>query len=82
VTALWAEMYGTGHLGAIRSLAVSLSVFASALGPVIMGVLMDAGISVEVICGLLALYGIAATVLLLFGLNATKQPRAAPVSRG
>ena len=82
VTALWAEMYGTGHLGAIRSLAVSLSVFASALGPVIMGVLMDADISVETICGLLALYGIAATGLLLAGLNRTKQPRAAPVTRG
>ncbi len=82
VTALWAEMYGTGHLGAIRSLAVSLSVFASALGPVIMGVLMDAAFTVEIICGLLALYGIAATGLLLVGLNRTKQPRAAPVTRG
>ena len=81
VTALWAEMYGTGHLGAIRSLAVSLSVFASALGPVIMGVLMDAAFSVETICGLLALYGLAATGLLIVGLNATKQPRAAPAAR-
>jgi len=44
-TALWAELYGTRHLGAIRALAAALSVFASALGPVLMGLPLDAGIS-------------------------------------
>ena len=31
---LWPELYGTKHLGAIRSLSVSLMVFATALAPV------------------------------------------------
>ena len=69
VTALWAEIYGVRHLGAIRSLVVSLSVLSSALGPLAMGALMDAGFSVEVICGLFALYCVAATGLLMLGLR-------------
>ena len=69
LTALWAEIYGVGHLGAIRSLVVSLSVFASALGPLAMGAMMDAGLSVEDICGLFALYALFATGLMRLGLH-------------
>ena len=69
VTALWAEIYGVRHLGAIRSLVVSLSVLSSALGPLVMGVLMDAGVSVETICGLFALYCVGATGLQMLGLR-------------
>ncbi len=77
LTALWAEMYGVRHLGAIRSLVVSLSVFSSALGPLVMGAMMDAGFSVETICGLFALYSLLATGLMRFGLMG--QPRPSPV---
>jgi MFS family permease len=59
VAALWPELYGTGHLGAIKSLVASLSVFASALGPVTMGGLMDFGLSIDAICYMFA----AATLL-------------------
>ncbi|MEE9210542.1 MAG: MFS transporter, partial [Kiloniellales bacterium] len=69
VTALWAEIYGVRHLGAIRSLVVSLSVLSSALGPLVMGALMDAGVSVETICGLFALYCVGATGLQMLGLR-------------
>jgi MFS family permease len=69
VTALWAEVYGLRHLGAIRSLAVALSVFASALGPAVMGALMDGGVSVETICLFFALYCLMASLLLLVGLK-------------
>ena len=41
--AFWAEVYGTGHLGAIRALAVAIMV-CSAL-PVVFGSAFDAGIS-------------------------------------
>jgi MFS family permease len=69
VTAFWAEVYGLDHLGAIRSMVISLSVFASALGPVIMGAMMDAGMAIEAICGGFALYGLGASALLLLGLR-------------
>lgn len=69
VTVLWAEIYGVRHLGAIRSLVVSLMVLSSALGPLTMGAMMDAGISVEAICGIFALYCAGATGLLMLGLR-------------
>ena len=70
-------MYGVRHLGAIRSLAVSLMVFSSALGPLAMGALMDWNVSVESICVLMALYCVAATGLMLFALNGYKSPASA-----
>ena len=44
---LRAEMYGTRNLGAIRSLAIAVMVLGTALGPGVMGALIDWGISVE-----------------------------------
>ena len=45
VSAMWAELYGLAHLGAIRSLAFAMNVFGSALGPVLLGALLDAGVT-------------------------------------
>jgi MFS family permease len=75
--ALWAELYGTKHLGAIRSLASAIGVFASALGPVIAGVLLDAGTSMEMISLGFAGYGCMATVMLLQALRMPGVSRAA-----
>ncbi len=61
VAALWPELYGTAHLGAIKSLAASVGVFASALGPVIMGAMMDSGLSIDAICWIFAGYTLATT---------------------
>ena len=47
VGALWAELYGTAHLGAIKALVTSASVGASALAPGLLGWLIDAGIGIE-----------------------------------
>ncbi len=64
VAAMWAELYGVTHLGAIKSLAAALSVFSSALGPVIMGGLMDMGVTAERVCLLFAVYVVSSAVLL------------------
>ncbi|MBD8892811.1 MFS transporter [Roseibium litorale] len=53
--ALWPEIYGTRHIGAIRALAFALMVFASAAGPGLIGFLIDAGIPFD-----LQLIGISA----------------------
>jgi len=45
--AIWPEIYGTKHLGAIRSIVFAAMVFASALGPGITGWLIDVGIGFE-----------------------------------
>jgi len=71
-TAVWAELYGVSFLGAIKSLVAALKVFASALGPVSAGLLMDAGVALPRVC--LAYVGltVTATALMLVALRATR----------
>ncbi|MFN4157107.1 MAG: MFS transporter [Gemmobacter sp.] len=42
--AFWAEAYGTAHLGAIRATSGAVMVLGSAVGPVLTGRLIDAGV--------------------------------------
>lgn len=42
--AIWPEVYGTRHLGSLRSVTVSLMVFMSAAGPGVTGWLIDLGV--------------------------------------
>ncbi len=66
--ALWPELYGTKHLGNIRSLIVALMVLFSALGPGVVGGLIDIGITLETQFQTMALYCISVTVM-LFGVS-------------
>ncbi len=68
-SAIWAELYGVAHLGAIKSLFAALGVFSSALGPVIAGGLMDLGISIEQVCLLFAGYALFGAVLIYLALR-------------
>jgi MFS family permease len=77
VSALWAEIYGIAHLGAIRSLTTAISVLATALGPVSLGALMDLGMSIETGCLLLALYATIGTLLMGIALG-LRVPRSRP----
>ncbi len=43
--ALWPEMYGTRHLGSVRSIIMALMVFSTAMGPGVTGYLIDSGVS-------------------------------------
>jgi len=45
--ALWAELFGTRYLGAIRATAFSTQVLASALSPGLIGLLLDLGVALE-----------------------------------
>ena len=63
--AIWAELYGLTHLGAIRALTQGLAVFGTALSPALMGLLIDWGISIEVTVFLLAAYATLAGALAL-----------------
>ncbi len=61
--AIWAEIYGVENLGAIRSLATSFIVLSTALSPVVMGWLIDYGVSVEALALMCLAYAVAASVL-------------------
>ena len=69
LAALWAELYGTAHLGAIRSLAVAITVLASGLGPVIVGGLLDFGLGVDAVLYALTVYSLLGGLLLKYGLS-------------
>lgn len=64
IMSMWAEVYGTVHLGAIRSLVQALMVAMSALSPYLFGVLIDGGITIEAIAAAMLVYVVVATVVL------------------
>ena len=63
--AIWPELYGTRHLGAIRSVVVSSMVLVTAMGPGITGVLIDAGVAFPLQLAGMGAYSLGAAVLML-----------------
>jgi hypothetical protein len=64
--AVWAELWGTRHLGAIRSVGQALMVFATALAPWTFGLMADSGIDVAGLAWInLAHVGIASALAFL-----------------
>ncbi|WAJ30659.1 MFS transporter [Antarcticirhabdus aurantiaca] len=77
VGALWPELYGTRHLGAIRSVVWAAIVLGSAIGPGLTGVLIDRGVSYPLQINAMALYGLVC--LTAFAIVAPRiAPRAVP----
>ena len=62
--ALWPEIYGTEHLGAVRSVVVAAMVFASAVGPGLTGYLIDAGVNYSLQLACMGAYSLAAAGLM------------------
>ena len=58
MAALFAELYGTRHLGAVRGLVSSFTVFGTALAPGVTGLLLDAGVGLEAQFGAMALVAV------------------------
>ena len=69
LSALWAELYGPSHLGAIKSLTNAVMVFASALGPALVGSLLQWGVSFAAVMFMLAVFCVVATALLVYALR-------------
>ncbi|MBB3060989.1 MFS transporter [Microbulbifer rhizosphaerae] len=63
--ALWPERYGSRHLGAIRSVSQAAMVLATAVSPLVAGVLLDRGIGVEALASLLAALVLLSALLTL-----------------
>jgi MFS family permease len=76
ISAMWAEVYGVAHLGAIKSLVAALGVFSSALGPVAMGGLMDLGVAIGTVCLIFAGYTVVGAVTIMIGLKGYRRQRA------
>lgn len=64
--ALWPGLYGTRHLGAIRSMLSSVMVLATGLAPASYGYMLDAGVTIRQIAMGGALYTALALLPLVF----------------
>ena len=80
--AIWAEVYGVGRLGAMRSAYFALMVFSSALAPAAFGRAMDAGAGLASIALACAAAMAGAKLLLLAGGLNRRQARRAPPGHG
>ena len=72
LTSTWSEMYGTKHLGAIRSITVSLMVFSTSLSPFLFGYLIDFGFNAKDITLFMVIYALFSNGLLLLRLKSYK----------
>ena len=75
-SALWPECYGVRYLGSIKSLYWTFVVFASALGPVWLGYLVDQGYSFQQAVLTMVVYLVLATGLMMIGLRGFRVPSA------
>lgn len=66
--AFWAEVYGTAHLGAIRATSGAVMVVGSALGPVLTGRLIDAGVDFSAQMAGIAAFCAGAVILATLGI--------------
>ncbi|MGZ0189544.1 MAG: MFS transporter, partial [Alphaproteobacteria bacterium] len=77
--ALWAELYGTEHLGAIRSLSVALLVLSTAIAPGLMGLLIDSGLGLEPQLAILSVYVFACAIVFAAMLPSLLAERSPPM---
>lgn len=66
---LWPELFGTKHLGAIRSMTSPIMVASTAASPILFGLLLDADIGFGLLGLFSVVYVIAATMLAFLGLR-------------
>ena len=71
ISAIWAELYGTRYIGAIKSIVMALMVVASSLSPAMFGWLLDIGVGIETIALGCTAYVVTATL----GLSAIFRPQ-------
>ncbi len=64
-SAVLAELYGTAHLGSVRAIYSAMMVFASALAPGLMGILLDNGIELSTQFAFSSLYCFGLGLVLL-----------------
>ena len=66
VGSLWAEIYGTEHLGSIRSTSSSFVVWSTAASPILFGFLIDYGITLNALLLSIIVAIIVASILAAF----------------
>ncbi|PRY20699.1 putative MFS family arabinose efflux permease [Aliiruegeria haliotis] len=71
--AFWAEFYGTRHLGSIKAMASAIMVLGSAVGPVLTGFGIDAGLGFETQMVLFGVYFVLVAILVFVALERARK---------
>lgn len=66
---LWPELFGTKHLGAIRSMTTPIMVASTAASPVLFGLLLDGDVSFAQLAFMSMIYVVTAAMLAFLGLR-------------
>jgi predicted MFS family arabinose efflux permease len=77
VTPIWAELYGSRHLGSIKAIMHAMMVSASALSPAVIGLMIDAGYSLGQTLLVLGAFPILAGLLGIIGTRPSR-PKTQP----
>jgi MFS family permease len=75
VAPFWSEMYGSQHLGAIKSLGAAAMVFCTALSPIVIGWQIDLGVSMETLALVAAVYVFLTSALAWYACRSRSQSR-------
>lgn len=70
--ALVAEVYGTRYMGEIKALFMPVGVFASALSPMLMGWMIDAGLGLDALLGMNIALAFGAQIMVMLVLHFRK----------
>jgi MFS family permease len=70
--ALIAEVYGTRYMGEIKALFMPIGVFASALSPMLMGWMIDAGLGLDALLGMNIALAFGAQIMVMLVLHFRK----------
>lgn len=73
----WSEMYGSKHLGSIKSLATSVMVLSTAISPIILGWYIDQGTRMETLAMVSAVFVLATSALAWYACRLRLQTSAA-----
>jgi MFS family permease len=74
MTALWAEVYGVETLGATKSTVSMLGIFGTALGPLLLGSLLKAGVTFGAIIPTAAILGTVVVGVSFFARSLLRKP--------
>lgn len=76
--AVWVEFYGTRQLGLVRGVYMALMVVSTAIGPIALGLLLDAGVTLWTMGVVIAVYAVLVPLLATPGRTA-RSTRSGPV---
>lgn len=69
INGFWAEFYGTKHLGSVKAIGMSVMVLGSSIGPALIGVFLDLGVTLNQQFKWISVFFCLSTILMMVGIR-------------